>query len=122
MNRVVNILSEEEPLKVNQKVGTTTLEIEDESQPVENKVKQPKKIVLWKTYNFWVEMAIFIISVVGAIFIAYNSTKGFLLWFVSNTMCMVYFFVRKQYPLALQQLVFLGTTILGIVNNFQSIF
>ncbi|CCV02020.1 hypothetical protein IIV25_002R [Invertebrate iridovirus 25] len=106
----LNILSEE--------VGNlTSLEIEQE--PLEN---QPKKIVLWKTYNFWVEMAIFIISVVGAIFIAYNSTKGFLLWFVSNTMCMVYFFVRKQYPLALQQLVFLGTTILGIVNNFQTIF
>lgn len=93
----------------------------EESVPlnVPNKVEN---VPIWKTLNFWVETAIFIISVVGAICISYNIMQGFLLWLISNSICIIYFTIRKQYPLTLQQFVFLITTILGIVHNFDDIF
>jgi nicotinamide riboside transporter PnuC len=77
---------------------------------------------IWKTSNFWIETIIFFISVVGSIFISYGIMQGFLLWFVSNIICILYFFKQKQYPLALQSVVFLITTILGIVNYKNEIF
>ena len=77
---------------------------------------------IWKTSNFWIETVIFFISVVGSIFISYGIMQGFLLWFVSNIICILYFFKQKQYPLALQSVVFLITTILGIVNYKNEIF
>lgn len=80
------------------------------------------KIPIWKTWNFWVEMTIFIISVVGAVLVAFGIMKGFLLWFVSNTISIVYFVVKKQYPLSIQQFVFLITTILGIIHHSNNIF
>jgi len=77
---------------------------------------------VWKTSNFWIETIIFLISVLGSIFISYGIMQGFLLWFVSNIICILYFFKQKQYPLALQSVVFLITTILGIVNYKKQIF
>jgi nicotinamide riboside transporter PnuC len=77
---------------------------------------------IWKTSNFWIETVIFFISVVGSIFISYGIMQGFLLWFVSNIICILYFSKQKQYPLALQSVVFLITTILGIVNYKNEIF
>lgn len=79
-------------------------------------------IPFWKNYNFWIESIIFVISVLGAICIVYGIMKGFLLWFISNSICIVYFIVQKQYPLSLQQFVFLITTILGIVQHSDQIF
>ncbi|CCV02197.1 hypothetical protein IIV30_002R [Invertebrate iridescent virus 30] len=83
---------------------------------------KPTKNILWKTYSFWIETAIFIISVVGAICISYQQLQGFLLWFISNIISIIYFAFKKQYPLTLQQIVFLITTILGIVYNYDKIF
>lgn len=82
----------------------------------------PQDGPLWKTYNFWIEITIFIISVIGAICISYQLLQGFLLWFFSNLISIIYFTLKKQYPLTLQQIVFLITTILGIVHNFDQIF
>lgn len=76
-----------------------------------------KKIPVWKTCNFWVETVIFIISVIGAALVAYGIMEGFLLWFVSNSISIVYFLFKKQYPLSLQQFVFLIITILGIIHH-----
>jgi hypothetical protein len=42
--------------------------------------------------------------------------------FVSNIICFLYFFKQKQYPLALQSVVFLIITILGIVKYKKQIF
>jgi|GWRWMinimDraft_15_1066023.scaffolds.fasta_scaffold10105_2 nicotinamide riboside transporter PnuC len=83
---------------------------------------EPKKQPLFKTLNFWIETTIFILSVVGAFCISYAISQGWLLWFVSNIICIFYFGKQKQYPLAIQQVVFLTTTIIGIVNNFKDIF
>ena len=84
------------------------------------KIASPPKI--FKTLNFWIETTIFITSVLGAICISYGVMKGFLLWFVSNTICIIYFLKKKQYPLSLQQVVFLITTILGIIHHSKEIF
>lgn len=83
---------------------------------------KPEKKVLWKTDSFWIETAIFIISVIGAICIAYQQSKGFLFWLISNLISIIYFASKKQYPLTLQQIVFLITTILGIIHNYRTIF
>ena len=77
---------------------------------------------IWKTSNFWIETIIFLISVLGSIFISYGIIQGFLLLFVSNIICFLYFFKQKQYPLALQSVVFLIITILGIVKYKKQIF
>lgn len=80
------------------------------------------KIPIWKTWNFWVDAVIFIISAIGAVLVALGIMKGFLLWFVSNSISIVYFVVKNQYPLFIQQLVFLITTILGIIHHSNNIF
>lgn len=38
--------------------------------------KEPDQPI-WKTYSFWIETIIFIISVCGALLISYGITKGF---------------------------------------------
>ena len=98
-------------------------------EPLNNTTCKVKRFIfskedtrIWKTYNFWIETAIFIISVVGAVCIAFGVFKGFLLWFVSNSIGVGYFLFRKQYPLALQQLVFLITSILSIIHYSDDIF
>lgn len=102
------------PLNPTKKVGRFTFSKEE--------VKERSTPSIWKTFNFWIETTIFVISVLGAICIAFGVMKGFLLWFVSNSICIGYFSFGKQYPLALQQLVFLITTILGIVHHSENIF
>lgn len=95
------------PLNPTKKVGRFTFSKEGSTPPI------------WKTWNFWVEAVIFIISAVGAVLVAFGIMKGFLLWFVSNTISIVYFVVKKQYPLSIQQFVFLIT---GIIHHSNNIF
>lgn len=72
----------------------------------------------YKTLTFYIEMVIFLISVVGALLVSFNLyLYGFILWLFSNTFSIAYFIFQKQYPLVCQQLVFLITTILGVYNN-----
>lgn len=74
------------------------------------------------TWNFWVEMLIFVISVSGSICIVYQLLQGFLFWFTANLISIVYFSFKKQYPLALQQFGFLIANTLGIVHNYEIVF
>jgi nicotinamide riboside transporter PnuC len=103
-----------------------TIEIESDTisnpETIVREEEVVKKRAFWLTYNFWVESIIFVISVLGAICIAFSIMKGFILWGVSNSICIIYFIIQKQYPLALQQFVFLGTTVLGIIQNYKEIF
>lgn len=110
-------------ININMGKDTTTSESDSSGENESEKsidVVKPKPF--WKRYNFWIETAIFLLSVIGAVCISYNILKGFLLWFLSNTICAIYFTTQKQYPLALQQFVFLITTILGIIQNSDVIF
>ena len=84
----------------------------------EDALNEPK----WTTAAFWVELSIFLISVVGALCIAYGIMKGFVLWLVSSVISVIYFFKRKQYPLSMQQIVFTITNVLGIVHHHRNIF
>lgn len=77
-----------------------------------------KAKILIKSKNFWIETLIFVISVFGALCVAFGILLiGFLLWLVSNTISILYFIKQKQYPLSLQQMVFLITTCIGVYNN-----
>lgn len=77
-----------------------------------------KAKILIKSKNFWIETLIFVISVLGALCVAFGILLiGFLLWLVSNTISILYFIKQKQYPLSLQQMVFLITTCIGVYNN-----
>lgn len=72
----------------------------------------------YKTLTFYIEMVIFLISVVGALLVSFNLyLYGFILWLFSNTFSIAYFIFQKQYPLVCQQVVFLVTTIIGVYNN-----
>ncbi|AAG02707.1 hypothetical protein AMV001 [Betaentomopoxvirus amoorei] len=74
-----------------------------------------------KTINFWIEIFIFIISVSGSIMISLANFNGLWLWIISNISSIAYFTYKKQYPLCLQQCVFLTTTILGIYYNWDKL-
>ncbi len=64
-----------------------------------------KAKILIKSKNFWIETLIFVISVLGALCVAFGIMLiGFLLWLVSNTISILYFIKQKQYPLSLQQI------------------
>lgn len=89
------------------------IQITDYEEDLENKV-------FYQKWNFYVELVIFIISVSGAICVASNHAEGFFLWLLSNSIALLYFIITKQYPLSVQQFVFLGTTCLGIYNNFSN--
>ncbi len=68
-----------------------------------------KAKILIKSKNFWIETLIFVISVLGALCVAFGIMLiGFLLWLVSNTISILYFIKQKQYPLLYyKQMVFL---------------
>lgn len=72
----------------------------------------------WRTSKFFIEFLIFFISVSGAICVATHHFEGFFAWLVSNTIALIYFLINKQYPLSIQQSVFLCTTLLGIYESF----
>jgi hypothetical protein len=61
------------PLNPTKKVGRFTFSKEE--------VKEGSTPPIWKTFNFWIETTIFVISVLGAICIAFGVMEGFLLWF-----------------------------------------
>lgn len=80
-----------------------------------------KYLDLFYSKKFWIELVIFILSVIGAILIAYQNFNGFWLWIISNILSIIYFSYCEQYPLVFQQCVFLITSILGIYNNWNNI-
>lgn len=87
------------------------------SETLNPTIKSKAKILI-KSKNFWIETLIFVISVLGALCVAFGILLiGFLLWLVSNTISILYFIKQKQYPLSLQQMVFLITTCIGVYNN-----
>jgi hypothetical protein len=101
---------------------TSTCKIKRVCLKIKDHVESTIKISIWDTYSFWIEATIFITSIIGAILIAYGIMKGFLLWLISTTISIAYFMVNKQYILSVQQIVFLITTVLGIINHFDNIF
>lgn len=80
-----------------------------------------KFLVYIKNINVWIETFIFIISVLGAMCMAMNIMKGWLFWLVSNTISIFYFYKQNQYPLAIQQFVFLIVTCIGIYQSWEYI-
>ncbi|AAK81982.1 049L [Invertebrate iridescent virus 6] len=89
----------------------------DEEETLNPTITSKAKILI-KSKNFWIETLIFVISVFGALCVAFGIMLiGFLLWLVSNTISILYFIKQKQYPLSLQQMVFLITTCIGVYNN-----
>lgn len=118
MDKIEELKTEIQILEVSQNDPEVSLQLAeiDTLNPTSNLTSKAK--VLMKSKNFWIETLIFIISVLGALCVAFGIMLiGFLLWLVSNTISILYFIKQKQYPLSLQQMVFLITTCIGVYNN-----
>lgn len=118
MDKIEELKTEIQILEVSQNDPEVPLRIDtlNPTNPTSNLTSKAK--VLMKSKNFWIETLIFIISVLGALCVSFGIMLiGFLLWLVSNTISILYFIKQKQYPLSLQQMVFLITTCIGVYNN-----